>query len=517
MGGDQESPSGVRIVVSPDHQTATLVIEAGIDPARLSAEIIDAQAADRGIVGSSERARIIREAVEQYADHEGADPFERVVARGRPPQHGTDGHIEFEPGLDPNEPHADPEPPDAGEDLADPTDADEAIDYYSQSAFTVVSPGQLIGRLIEPTEGVDGFDVLGKVLAAKAGKPYEIKTDESVVLDRDRRLLAQRSGIIEFTGSRLRVLDELHIDSNVDFSTGNIAFPGNVTVALGVKDRFKVRVGGSLVVRELVEAASLIAAVDCTLHRGMAARGKGSLKTGRDLSANYLDNTTVVVGRDLHVLKEIASCTTSVSRRVESESAAVIGGILTVGSTCKLGQVGSEANVRTTLVLGRLPELDDLAARLTDLRPAYLHRATRGRRRLETLAAAGSNVSPDQIEEAARLQSATAEAETGVARIRDAMERLWDTHRENTTPELIVTRMIYAGTAIHVGAVRLLITQDLAGPVEIRADEQGTPVLVERARQASRTLEEVATIEESDRFPDLNALITPEEPPAKAA
>jgi uncharacterized protein (DUF342 family) len=517
MGGDHDSPAGVRIEVSPDHQTATLVIEPGIDPARLGAEVIDAQAADRGIVGSSERARIIREAIDAYAEHEGTEPFERVIARGRPPQHGADGHIEFEPGLDPNEPPGEPEAPTDRADPNEDADADDAIDYYSQSAFTVVSPGQLIGRLVEPTEGVDGFDVLGKALAAKAGRAYEVKTDESVVLDRDLRLVAQRSGIIEFTGSRLRVLDELHIDANVDFSTGNIAFPGNVTVAVGVKDRFKVRVGGSLVVRELVEAASLTAAVDCTLHRGMAARGKGSLKTGRDLSANYLDNTTVIVGRDLHVLKEIASCTTTVSRRVESDCAALIGGILTVGSTCRLGQVGSEAGVRTTLVLGRIKEIDDLAERLVALRPDYITRAARGRHRLETLAAAGSNLSPEQVEEAARLQAATSEAETGLTRIREAMERLWNTHQENTAAELIVSKMMYAGTVLHLGGRRVRITQDLIGPVELRLDAEGAPTLVEGGKQPPRSLEEVAEVEESERHPDLRALIEPPDPTARAA
>ena len=56
-----------------------------------------------------------------------------------------------------------------------------------------------------------------------------------------------------------KVSNTLEIDQNVDFSTGNIDFPGNVIVHRSVKDCFTVKARDDIEVRGLIEAATLIA------------------------------------------------------------------------------------------------------------------------------------------------------------------------------------------------------------------------------------------------------------------
>lgn len=509
MGVDSSNIPGIRIKVSADNLVACLVIDPDADVESISEDQIDALAADRNFIAGADRSRIIREFLEASADAPRDEPIETVIARGRAPEHGVDGHILFEPGLDPNE-HVESDAHQGGQPAPrhpEPNPSPgEAVDFYNQSAFTVVSPGQPIGRIVEPTPGADGFDVTGKPIAAKAGRQLDVAIEDSILGERDGRLISQASGIIEYAGSRLRVLSELNIAGNIDFSTGNVSFPGDVNVAKGVKDCFSVHVGGSLVVRELVEAANICVAVDTALQRGMAARAKGSLKTGRDLTVNYLDNAEIVVGRDLHVIKEISACNVQVGRRIIGPTAAIVGGQVVAGHRCELGQIGSESGTRTWLTLGRLTELDHLAIKIAALQPACERQAARTRKRLETISTLGPNLTPEQAQELAALQFAAPDAEAWVGKIREALERMWQTHRDNTLAELIVNKLLYAGVRLSIGRYEALITQDLKGPLRIAVDASGEPRIGDPARNDGASLKTVATLVESDAMPDLKSL-----------
>ena len=501
MSSEKIKSECFRIKVSQDQLSASLVIEVHADSAHLTEERIDAACADRGLIAPQNRTKTIREALETFfAEETHESAHEVVIAKGRSPQHGEDGYLLFEPGLDP-----------AAEEPETRTDgkADGAVDFYNQSAFTIVMDNQIIGRLVDPTAGVDGFDVTGKVLAARNGRPLELKVDPTILLDREHRLVAQASGIIDYHGGRIRILEELDIADNVDFSTGNIDFPGDVSVGKGIKDRFRVKVGKSLVVRELVEAATLTCAVDCTLQRGMAGRGKGTITTGRDLCATFVDNSTLLVGRDLIVAKEIGACRTYVSRHVTSPTAALVGGEMIVGQRCELAQVGSESGVKTLIALGRHHEIDGLARKLADLLPDALSSANRLRRRRETISTQGTNLSAEQAEELTSAQRAASEAESRVSRIRSGLERLWTTHRENTKPELVVSKVLYAGVQVAIGGFLATMKEDLKGPVRIWL-AKGEPQVGD-LEGACSPLSTVASVEACDRFPDLQTLA---EPPA---
>ena len=508
MSNDKIKSECFRIKISQDQLSASLVIEPQADSTWLTEERIDAACADRGLIAPQNRTKVIREALETFfAEETHESAHEVVIAKGRSPQHGEDGYLQFEPGLDPFE----QEPESTTED----DEGDDAVDFYNQSAFTIVMEGQVIGCLIEPTEGVDGFDVTGKVLAARNGRALDLKVDSTILLDREHRLVSQASGIIDYHGGRIRILEELDITDNVDFSTGNIDFPGDVSVGKGIKDRFRVKVGKSLVVRELVEAATLTCAVDCTLQRGMAGRGKGAITTGRDLCATFVDNSTLLVGRDLIVAKEIGACRTCVSRRVSSPTAALIGGEMIVAQSCELAQIGSESGAKTIIALGRHYEIDGLARKLAELLPEALSASNRLRKRRETIATQGTNLSAEQTEELTNAQRAASVAEARVSRIRSGLERLWTTHRESTDTELVVSKVLYSGVRVAIGGFLATIKEDLKGPVRIWLDK-GEPQVGD-LEGAGAPLSTVASVEECDRFPDLQSLAEPPNNMANAA
>jgi uncharacterized protein len=484
----------LSVTIAPDGLSATLSIRAGVSPEAVSeATVLDLLRA-RGVEPDDESRGLVSEAVGRFGDTPG-QAFEAVIARGTPPRDGEDGRFEPEPSL-------------AGRSAPPPTDADVAVDHYSASAFVIVPEGAVLGRLVPPTPHTDGRTVTGKPIPATPGRPFDVGDSDSVSVEPDGRVVARRTGILQMR-PRLRIRDELVIDEAVDFSTGNIDFPGNVRIKGGVRDRFVVRSGGSLAVQGLVEAATVHARTDARLLRGVAGRGKGRVRVGRNLHALYLDSAVVRVGRDMVVDNEMIECDAAVGRRCESPDCAVLGGTLIVGRECSLGQIGSEGGVATHIVLGRLPDLDRLAADAVELLPQMDRESAQAIAQIRKIQARGLRMTPEEMQELTELQEAVTRCRGRVKPVKGSLQRALELAGRHTRVSLTVRRMIYHGATVWLpggsergGPIRADFREDIRGPVQIGLDAQGRAQVTDQLRESRTPLATVARISSDQQYLD---------------
>ena len=80
---------------------------------------------------------------------------------------------------------------------------------------------------------------------------------------------------------------------DVDNSTVNIDFIGNVIIKGNVLTGFKVKAGGYIEVRGVVEGAKLVAQGDVVLKKGIQGMGKGIIETQGNVIARFIENSTV--------------------------------------------------------------------------------------------------------------------------------------------------------------------------------------------------------------------------------
>ena len=81
------------------------------------------------------------------------------IAVGKPVNTGKDGYYEFffdTDAINNNRPTV---------------REDGSVDYFNQKRFEKVNEGDLLARYHEPTKGEFGFDICGKLLVPKPGKP----------------------------------------------------------------------------------------------------------------------------------------------------------------------------------------------------------------------------------------------------------------------------------------------------------------------------------------------------------
>jgi len=120
-----------------------------------------------------------------------------------------------------------------------------ALDYRDRGAHPHVAEGTPVARYHPPTKGERGMDVFGNELPARDGAERPIRKGENIreVTQEDGTILfeATAMGLVNVRKGSVAVSTVLHIDGDVDMSTGNIVVEtGSVHVKGTVRSGFSV-------------------------------------------------------------------------------------------------------------------------------------------------------------------------------------------------------------------------------------------------------------------------------------
>lgn len=238
---------------------------------------------------------------------------------------------------------------------------DGSVDYRNLECFEGVSKDQLIAEYVPETEGTNGYDVKGRELTSKPGRPAPAIRGKHIYMSEDHmRFYSDVDGKIELepdTG-RIRISNVCNINGNVDASTGNIVFKGNVEIMGSVTSGFKVEATGSVVVNGIVEAATIRAGKDVLLRRGMTGNGKGFIVAGGNVEGRFFEQTNIECGGYVHA-NSIMNC------YVDSRDEVVLSGnrgVLLAGRVRALRgvtavNIGNLAQVPTYIKVGLEPKM----------------------------------------------------------------------------------------------------------------------------------------------------------------
>ena len=250
----------------------------------------------------------------------------------------------------------------------------DQVDYTALNLIHNVKEGQEICRLIRPTEGEPGRTVLDQEIPAKSGKSVTLPKGRNTEISEDgEALVALTDGHVEFTGRSFQVKRVLDVPGNVDFSTGNIKFLGDVNIKGDVLTGFTVRAMGSIWVGGVIEAGSTVeAGGDLTVVKGILGDGTTSVRAQRCVFSKYIENATIYVRENLQtdaIINGSIYCDGEVL--VRSGRGVIMGGRTWAAKKVSATTVGSKSERRTSIVLGGLPctsfELEQVRRELKEL------------------------------------------------------------------------------------------------------------------------------------------------------
>jgi len=173
---------------------------------------------------------------------------EIVIAQGMPPKAGNDGRVELLFNT------ASKLPISAGE--------EEIIDFRERYVFTSVVEGEILAIKHPPGLSTPGTSVKGDMIVPPPPKDVALIAGEGVVLTKDgKQAVAARAGrpVASMTPNAVRVsiIPELVNEGDVDLSSGNINFNGDVLISGNVGEGMEVKSGGNIRIGGLVSRAKI--------------------------------------------------------------------------------------------------------------------------------------------------------------------------------------------------------------------------------------------------------------------
>jgi len=269
-----------------------------------------------------------------------------LIAQGKDPSPGTDGFLQF---------HFDrsnikPKPK---------IMEDGTVNFKQLDMFRLCNRGDVLVTSVPAKEGKDGIDVYGNAVPAPKARPAAvIPRGKGTVLSPDGlHLLADVSGQLLLTEGKINISPHLEIAGNVDNSTGNIDFNGQVTVRGNVVSGFTVRAVGNIEVYGVCEAATLISEEgSIVLGNGVQGADKGELEAALDITAKFIESCKVSAGGNItadSIRKSHVKCNGSVT--VAGKNGLLVGGTLIAGEKLVATTIGSPMGTVTDIEVGGSP------------------------------------------------------------------------------------------------------------------------------------------------------------------
>lgn len=263
-----------------------------------------------------------------------------ILARGTAPAEGKDAVITYNFNTDNT--------------LKPKINDDGTVDFHQLDTISAINKGEILATLSPVVQGKPGMDVCGNAIAPKKVVNKFLKHGRDIHLSEDGlTMYSDVSGHAVLTDGKVFVSNTYEVLADVDASTGDIVYEGNVTVKGNVNTGYSIMAKGDIIVNGVVEGASLIAGGQIILKRGMQGMSKGKMEAGGNIITKFIENAQVKAGG--YITTE-AILHSRVSAKgdivVGGRKGFITGGEIRSGTTITVKNAGSTMGTNTLLEVG---------------------------------------------------------------------------------------------------------------------------------------------------------------------
>lgn len=374
-----------------------------------------------------------------------------LIARGVEPANGQNGKIEFYF--------------DTSSDRKPAIMEDGRVDYRELNLIESVEKGKVLCSVIPPVQGKAGKTVMGYDLPALNGKPATLPRGRNVEVSQDgKSLCAGIDGQVCYIDGKVNVFSIYEVHADVDTTTGNINFIGNVIVRGNVLSGFSIDAGGNVEVWGVVEGASIKAGGDIILRRGMQGMGKGYLKSGGDIIAKYIEHSTVEAKNEIKA-EAIMHSNIKCGQKLElsGKKGLLVGGVAKVGKLVAAKVIGSTMATATELEVGMDPTLRERYKILKDESVAMesdIKKAEQAIAILKKIEGAGG-LTPDKQEMMAKSVRTKVYYSNRIEEIKVEIAQIEEIFQQESQGKIKASATIYSGTKVAIGSCLMYVKENL--------------------------------------------------------
>ena len=273
-------------------------------------------------------------------------PEKHLIAQGIPPQNGQKSQAEF---------YFNTIPYIERESIKR---EDDSVNYHNKGIIDYVSKGDIVAKVTAATEGTKGSNVHGEELPAEKGEVIPLPFNKTIAFADDKQnLIALNSGHPIFKNNQLEIQTAFEI-LNVDYSTGNIDYKGNLLVLENIRSGFDVKTDGNLEVRGAIHHTNSYVKGNIVCRGGKIPGEEDSIIAEGDIAIEYIEGGTVTSGDTITVKEHIINSQITAKTAIicKRKDALIVGGTIKAGELIQTFDLGSAHETETNVILDNVSE-----------------------------------------------------------------------------------------------------------------------------------------------------------------
>lgn len=270
---------------------------------------------------------------------------EIILAKGNNAVQGSNGYVEYH--FDTNV-SAQPK-----------INEDGSVDYHQLDMIHHVKEGDLLATVVPAVQGKSGELVTGKTISPGKVNTPKLKYGKHIRLSSDgMKMYSEVSGHVYLVDDKVFVSNLYDVLSNVDGTTGDIEYSGDIHVKGNVTTGFKVKAEGQIIIDGVVEGGRLEAGGPIIIRGGIQGMSRGVIISASNITTKFIENATVISGGSV-VSEAILHSKVSAKKIVEAQGkrGLIVGGEIKAGEAIKFKIAGSTMGTYTNLEVGIDPEV----------------------------------------------------------------------------------------------------------------------------------------------------------------
>lgn len=343
---------------------------------------------------------------------------------------------------------------------------DGSVDFHQLDMISSCRKGDVLATLTPVDYGKPGIDVCGKVIKPAKVNNKVFKYDRNIHLSEDGlQLISDVDGHVTLVDDKVFVSDTFEVKADVDASTGDITYEGNVVVRGNVITGFAIRAKGDIEVNGVVEGAYIEAGGQIVLKRGMQGMNKGILKAGSNIITKFLENAEVIAGGYISTESILHS---KVSAKgdiiVGGRRGFVTGGEIRSGTMISVKTAGSQMGTATLLEVGIDPaiveefhELEKKLAVMLDEKEKLAQNFITFRKKLEQ----GAQITEEKKKFLRQITQSNIMLDMQIKEVRKRYEELRHEIDSNSSGSIVVSDIVYPGTKLVISNVIYYVREEI--------------------------------------------------------
>ncbi|WP_444684192.1 DUF342 domain-containing protein [Alkalicoccus luteus] len=309
-----------------------------------------------------------------------------------------------------------------------------------------------VGEKVKAELGKPGTTVTGNTVEPAPGKDFKLRPGKNTVLSDDGlKVIAAADGQISVDRRLVHINPVFEVNGDLDMSTGNISFNGNIVIHGSVPSGYRLEAEGDIYIHGAVEAAYIKSGGSVYVKYGVNGAGNGTVCADKDVEASFLNEADVTALGSVYIKKEVRHSRVEAGAFFTCTKGAglVSGGTVSAGTEASMNVLGNRLYTKTDVYCG-------VSARVSAQKKRYDEQLAENRKKLKQLVLIrNTGAAPAERVAAAMRESAQL--------IRLAEDRLEALDHESDSGAILVYKTVYPNVTFHAGKYSRTVQSESGG------------------------------------------------------